>query len=87
MSKSLLFAAAVALPLAFLSANTIAEEEAVAEATTEVVEATTEAAATEAECVPSEEGVEPVVTCPEAEEEAAPAETEEAAPAEPSTEE
>lgn len=80
MSKSLLFAAAVALPLAFLSANTIAEEAAnpcatEAEATTEVV--TTEDAATE-ECVASEEGVEPVVTCPEAEE----AEAEEAAPAE-----
>lgn len=66
MSKSLLIAATVALPLAFLSANTIAEEAAnpcapAAEAATEVVEA-----ATEAKCVASAEGVEPVVTCPEA---------------------
>lgn len=77
MSKSLLFVAAVALPLAFLSANTIAEEAANPCATE--AEATTEDAATE-ECVASEEGVEPVVTCPEAEEEAP--EAEEAAPAE-----
>ncbi|MDM8567971.1 hypothetical protein QUF50_00355 [Thiotrichales bacterium HSG1] len=84
-----LLAATLALPLAFLSVSAIAADDAAA-TDAAATEAPADAAATDAaaaECTPSAEGVEPVVTCPEKTEEATTTEAPAANPCAPATEE